>query len=384
MCDTLCIPHTAGMWFAKNSDRHPGEAQLVEWHDRRDAGADRELRVQYLTIPDAPAFSFCGSRPTWLWGCEHGVNQHGLAVGNEKIWTVDRAADVPPALIGMDVVRLVLERAKDADAALEVCAALVERYGQGGSGEPDHDEPYFSSFLLADARRAWVVETSNRTWVARPAPEGGAISNRVTIGTDWTRASSDIAPGTDFDRYRQPDMPTIVADDRLAVTRTCVRRGATANARDIAQALRDHGGATRVPPPLGDDLSGFTVCMHRPESHAQTTASMIVDLRADGAPLRGWACLGNPCASVYVPFFPPAITPELADAAQWKRFASLRDQVEGGALALEEVQASLGPVEAALWDEADALHARGHRDELDRFARTAFHAVDAALGQLGA
>src|ERR1700730_16348575 len=145
------------MWFAKNSDRHPAEPHVLEWHEPR-AGA-AELATQYLTVPDADASAFLGSRPTWLWGCEHGVNEHGVTIGNEKIFTVDSPRRFPPALLGMDIERLVLERERTADDALDRCRSLVETYGQGGSGEPFDDEPYFSSFLLADARGAWVVET---------------------------------------------------------------------------------------------------------------------------------------------------------------------------------------------------------------------------------
>ena len=85
MCDTLCHRTGAGMLFAKSSDRHPDEAQVAEWHAGR--AGQNTLRTQYLTIPDAPAYAFLGSRPTWLWGVEHGVNEHGVAIGNEAIWT---------------------------------------------------------------------------------------------------------------------------------------------------------------------------------------------------------------------------------------------------------------------------------------------------------
>src|SRR3954452_9868010 len=110
MCDTLCARRDGGMWFAKNSDRHPGEVQTVAWHAAR--RAQPELRTQYLTIPDTDAAAFAGSQPAWLWGCEHGVNEYGVAIGNEKIWTIDRPKLRPPALLGMDIVRLVLERAR--------------------------------------------------------------------------------------------------------------------------------------------------------------------------------------------------------------------------------------------------------------------------------
>jgi secernin len=350
------------MLFAKSSDRHPDEAQVVEWHDRRPPGDS--LRTQYLTIDDAGAHAFLGSRPTWLWGVEHGLNEHGVAIGNEKIWTTDRPREGAPALLGMDLVRLGLERSRSADEALAVMTALLERHGQGGSGEPHRDEPYYSSFLLADPRQGFVLETSNRTWVARPIVSGAAISNRISLGTDYTHASPDVAVGADFDAYRSPRVPTALADHRLEVTSATVARGVDVTARDVASTLRSHGpacGPDSIPAAIGSDWEGFSVCMHRRESHSQTTASMIAQLRPS-SPLRAWVCLGNPCLSVYVPCFPPAVPAELADGSQWKRFADLRDRVEADPGRLRTVRTALQAVEADLWDAADAAYASGTGD----------------------
>jgi dipeptidase len=381
MCDTLSVRHAAGMWFAKNSDRHPAETQVVESHARRAAQSD--LATQYLVLPDADAAAFVGSRPSGLRGCEHGVNAHGAAAGNEKIRTIGSPRDLPPALLGMDIVRLVLERTRTADDAVDLCTWLLERYGQGGSGEPHAAEPYFSSFLFADATGGWIVETSNRTWVARPIGDGAALSNRVTLSTDWTRASPDIAPGTNFDDFRLARLPTGVADHRLARTNACVARGAATTAADIAHVLRSHGDRDALPGAVGADWSGFTVCMHRPEMHAQTTASMIVDLRRDDAPQRAWTALGNPCLSVYVPVFPPAVPPQLAAAAQWERFARLRDKVEAQPDEFPAGRAELAAVEADLWAEADVAWQSDDRAGLDGFAAEAYAPVDAALTRLG-
>jgi secernin len=388
MCDTLCVRTADGMLFAKNSDRHPDEAQVVEWHAPRQPGG--ALRTQYLTIEDTGAYAFLGSRPTWLWGVEHGVNEHGVAIGNEKIWTTDRPRAHASALLGMDLVRLGLERSRSADEALTVMTTLLERHGQGGSGEPDRDEPYYSSFLLADPHGGFVLETSNRTWAARPIGDGAAISNRISLGTDWTRASADVATGTDFDSYRSPRTPTGIADHRLRVTGRCVALGRDATPAAVASALRDHGpsGATdRIPAEAGADGEGFSVCMHRPESHSQTTASMIAELRTDElqgrGPARAWVALGNPCASVFVPCFPPSIAPQLADAAQWERFATLRNRVEAEPGRLPGVRAVLGATESELWDAADAAFAAGEPSRLATFAGTSFSAVDCALLRLG-
>lgn len=390
MCDTFCVRRPGGMLFAKNSDRPPGENQVVESVPARSAGT--VLRTQYLSLPDTGAHALVGSRPTWLWGLEHGVNEHGVAIGNERIWTVDDPRACAPALIGMDLVRLALERSRSADDALETLTTLLEQHGQGGSGEAGTDEPYFSGFLLVDARGGWIVETSARTWAARPLGAGAAISNRITLSTDWTRASADVPSSADFDTWRNPRAPTAIADHRLLATRACVAGAAAVGARDVVATLRHHGEApwgapgsgsavSPVPADVYDDFSGVTVCMHVRDYQA-TTASMVADLHDDGRQ-RIWVALGSPCASVYVPAFPPAVPAALASPSQWERFATLARRVERDADALAEIRAVLDPIEAELWDEADALWGAGDTAGARDFVERAYGPVDAALHQLG-
>jgi hypothetical protein len=376
VCDTLAVLGDGGLLFAKNSDRPPDEPQVLEWFPAH-AGGGR-LRTQYVEIADAPACAFVGSRPTWLWGVEHGVNEHGVAIGNEKLYTTGKPKARPDALLGMDLVRLGLERGTSAEHAVEVITGLVETHGQGGSGERDAFDPYDSGFLVADASGGWIVETCDRTWAARPIGAGASISNRISLGTDWTRASSDVDRGTDFGVYRHPAVPTTIADHRLAATARCVARGgAVLTADDTVAVMRDHGtgpwGATGDPaavaPPedVGADHRGVTVCMHV-RGLQNTTASMVATVDADGITLR--AALGNPCASVYVPVpFGAPIPAVLASETSWLRFARLRDRVERDVRELAGIRAALAPVEAAL------AHDRGTDPTV---------AVDTALATLGA
>src|SRR5262245_26137856 len=220
------------MVFAKNSDRPPDEAQVLLAHRARAAGA--ALDTQYLRIDDPGAAALVASHPTWLWGAEHGLNEHGVAIGNEKVWTVDDPRAQATGLLGMDLVRLGLERARDADDALAVMTRLLDEHGQGGSGERDHDAPYFSSFLIADRTDGWVLETSGRTWAARPIGAGAAISNRLTLDTDWVRASADVAPGQSFDKWRSERVPTSIADHRLAATRATIARTEAVGPAELA------------------------------------------------------------------------------------------------------------------------------------------------------
>lgn len=402
MCDTLCTGGGGRMLFAKNSDRPLAEVQVVEGHPRRAAGG--ALQTQYLSIPDRGALAVIGSRPSWLWGFEHGVNERGVAIGNERVWTVDDPAREPEALIGMDLVRLGLERGTSATDAIDVMIDLLETYGQGGIADATLGEAYFSSFLVCDRTEAWVLETSGRTWAARRTEGGTAISNRLVLGDDWTRASSDVTGS--FQAWADPAMPVGHADVRLAAT-TPIATATTLDPRAIVAVLRHHGGhpwaavgeivaPNEVDPLPGPeaafDGTGVSVCMHLRGFEA-TAASAIADL--DGSEVvRAWAALGSPCVSVYLPVFidddGPVVPPVLTAPQTWTRFDQLRADVEAihdaaGATAsqqaLARIRAELGPLEAALWDEAQEVARRRPADRR-AFAAKLGARVDAALDRL--
>ena len=107
-----------------------------------------------------------GHSPWWVWGFEHGVNEHGVAIGNQAVFS-NEPIEEQPGLIGMDLVRLGLERGRTARESLEVIAGLIEAHGQGGAAFGLGAGGYHNSFMLADAEEAWVLETSNRRWAAR-------------------------------------------------------------------------------------------------------------------------------------------------------------------------------------------------------------------------
>lgn len=394
MCDTLCVVGAGRTLFGKNSDRPVPEPQVVENFAGRPAGGT--LHTQYVAMDDTGSCAVLGSRPTWLWGFEHGVNEHRVAIGNERVWTIDDPAAAEPALIGMDLVRLGLERAVSADEAVNLITDLLADHGQGGVADAEHGEPYWSSFLIADPHGGWVLETSGRTWAARPVDDGAALSNRISLRTDWRRASADVAPGDDFDGWRDPAAPTGHADRRLEATRACVATGASAiTAADIVATLRHHGqqpwGAPRTDPTVvsvpptkaGRDGSGVSVCMHV-RGYMTTNASMVAELPIDpDAPLRAWVAVASPCVSVYVPVFPPDGVPiELARSDTWDRFAALRARVEDDGAELGAIRDALGPLESELWDEADV--AAGDAGASEQFIASVWPRLDAALTSLGA
>ena len=374
MCDTLCAPGPRGMVFAKNSDRPPGEVQIA-WPFGRRASAGCTLRTQYLSIGDVGAHAALLSCPTWLWGAEHGVNEHGVAIGNERISTTHDATAARPALIGMDIVRLGLERARSAPEAVDVMAGLLETYGQGGIADASRQAAYDSSFLIADPSEAFVLETAGADYAIAPFPAGVAISNRIALSTEWTRASAGVTAGEDFDRFRDRTKDTAFADVRLAASRRFLAATGSGGLTAAATAahLRDHGtgpwgapgtdGPVHAPPAqVGADGSGISVCLHV-RGAVVTTASMIAELPtelADGAPVRVFVAAGSPCASIYVPAFPrtaagppPFVPRELSGEDLWHAAAALGRLVEDDPEALPALRETLEPVEDELWAEAD-------------------------------
>ena len=149
-CDAfVALPDSAAdgsMLLAKNSDRRAGECQPLRYWPRRQSTATSSLPLAYLEIPDvAQSWAHLGGSPYWCWGHELGLNEWGVGIGNEALFTRDLAAHVsqshqghPPTtgIIGMELVRLGLERATTAQEAVSAITDLVAAHGQWGSGVP--------------------------------------------------------------------------------------------------------------------------------------------------------------------------------------------------------------------------------------------------------
>ncbi|KAL4445908.1 hypothetical protein ABPG77_009107 [Micractinium sp. CCAP 211/92] len=135
-----------------------------------------------------------------MWGAEMGANEAGVVCGNEAVWTVEDA-DGPPALLGMDLVRLALERGQTASQAVDVITSLLEAHGQGGPCEEGGDWTYHNSFLVADAGEAWVLETAGAYWVAQRISQGKPALPSDRLPSQRTRNISNcLSIRTTFDR----------------------------------------------------------------------------------------------------------------------------------------------------------------------------------------
>lgn len=284
MCDVLVAlgeaTATGRTLFAKNSDRPPGERQVVEWSPARlDSGV---VRTTHIEVPahTRPTHACVLSRPEWGWGAEHGVNDAGVAVGNTTVYTTLDPRGAAPGLTGMDLVRLALERSGSAAEAVDVITTSIARHGQGGSG---HDpvlvpagRPYWNAFVVADPVSAFVIDTSGAEWAVEPVATTRAVSNRTSV------------PGFDA-THRHPRQPVErLVDPRLHAS-TAVLALAPVTVDVLQGHLRSHDSCGEP---------GWSVCMHAGDVQV-TTSSMVAELAAGGAS-RLWVLTGSPCARDYV------------------------------------------------------------------------------------
>ena len=409
-CDSLVALGNAtadgAVLFAKNSDRPERECQPLIQARRQTHADGAKLRCTYIEVPQvAETARLIGSKPYWGWGFEHGLNEHGVAIGNHTVFSKD---PVPTTgLTGMDLVRLGLERSRSAEQAVDAIAALISAHGQGGSGYVDKDWPYHNSFLVADRRSAFVLETSDRRWAVRHIDDVGSVSNHLSIGSDWDALSDGaiehaIAAGwwgenrdERFDfagAYRDTSVvPDVISSGRHH--RTCAaleRDKGTLSAAGLRRILRDHYG---TPEPRRNctpaDPHYFSICMHA-DPVGTTTASMIARIPpTPDEPLTYWASFGSPCIGVFIPLYIDADIPNAlsrggeqpSEDSPWWRFKHLLTLVERDWTRAPQVRAAFDAFEA---DVAGQIHA--HRiDTQPATERAAFmqHTVNAALMRLG-
>ena len=288
MCDTFVVVGPQGVVFGKNSDRDPNEAQQLEWLPSREHADGSTLQCTWTRIPQARrSNALVLSRPYWMWGAEMGANEHGVAIGNEAVFARGRLEE--NGLTGMDLVRLALERSDTAEAGMTVIRGLLAAHGQGGrAGYARADFHYHNSFLIADRREAWILETVGRDCASRRISAGvAAISNALQL------------PPL---RSRGRRLHTLLARASSRSSRVERLAAGVQTAADAARVLSDHGDG--APTPRFSRLTGALAapCVHAGGwlAAAQTTGSWISELSAQGD--RHWATgTSSPCLSVFRP-----------------------------------------------------------------------------------
>lgn len=354
MCDTTVIVRPGLVLFAKNSDRDLGEAQLLEWHPRREHAAGSRLACTWISVPQVEqTAAVLLSRPFWTWGAEMGANEHGVVVGNEAVFTRRPVARL--GLTGMDLVRLALERAATAEAACDVIVELLLRHGQGGGGGYEHPGfTYHNSFIVADASGAFVLETADREFARERVTGTRTISNALTIA-GFAEQHADRLRGA-------------VAGSLSRRTWSQRRAGvAEASVATLMHALREHGTADGLPRYAWHHGGLHAPCVHAGGllAGSQTAASWVSELRPGAA--QHWAtATAAPCLSLFKPVrveqpvdHGPVPGARSSEALWWQHERLHRAVMRDPAALLPAIAAEREPIERA-WltdppDSADAF-----------------------------
>jgi len=324
MCDTIAATGSTTAdgitLFGKNSDREPNEAQNLSHIAGRKHDSGASVECTYISIPQvAKTNAVLLSKPFWMWGAEMGVNEHGLAIGNEAVFT-----RVPyekgPALTGMDLLRLALERAATARTAVHIITDLIETFGQGGNCGYGHKLFYHNSFLLADPESVWVLETAGRHWAAKQVDGIYAISNKITLETSWDIASDDLvsfavqkgwcrsAEDFSFARCYSDFLYTKFSSSEHRRARTMTLLNASRGRLGVADffaILRDHGDAPSGSFCPNQGLFQSQICNHAgwgPVRISQTTGSLVSCL-TPGASTHFVTGTAAPCTSLFKPIW---------------------------------------------------------------------------------
>jgi dipeptidase len=306
VCDTLGIGFSytkeGTSIFGKNSDREPDEAQLVISMPEREYRQSEAVDCTYIPIPQVRhtnAVLLC--KPFWMWGAEMGVNEKGVVIGNEAIF-VKGKKEKTLGLLGMDLLRLGLERSTTADEAALVIINLLKEYGQTGPcGYRDKKMSYMNSYLIMDRNSILVLETFGRDYALKRHSEFAAISNVITLDKGWDESS--FATGTDPRSFSDLIFTQFAGGKprRECTIRNISKRKGKIETRSAFAILRSHHGKS---PAKG---SNADVCMHAAGPlirRSQTTGSLVVELDTDNGFKIFVTAGSSPCLSTFKPVIP--------------------------------------------------------------------------------
>ena len=311
MCDTVAAlaqsTRDKTVLFGKSADCEVNEANALTRIPGKVHLKGEAVRITHLVIPQVEeTYEVILTKAFWTYGCEIGINEYGLAMGEEAVFTTEMVGEKKDGIIGPDLMRLGLERARNCQEAISVMTSLLETYGQGGSAELKGNSHFDSSFLMADTSEAYILETAGRKWAVKKIDSVGSISNLLGIGKDWTQCSVKGANNGELDwaaTFGLPEVPpNLGSPDRQSTTYNCLALAAgRITAKTIFDLMRHHNEGYH---PSTADVH-HNICIHAgPQEHRwwQADGVMVTDVGEDGAIIWVTGTSGT-CVSIFKPVF---------------------------------------------------------------------------------
>jgi dipeptidase len=355
-------------------------------------------KVPGLGLPQARhTYTVLAAQSDGCWGYTQGVNDQGVALGRANLR--NKIPCKGPGLSGTDLVRLILERSRTARQGVDLLADLVGQYGQADQTVESETHEGGGSFLFADAKSAFAVETASGHWVCQEIGEVRAAGNACIIRQDWDRISPGLSDYVSSQGWWKCDGSKL--DFAGAVTEnpmghaSGLRRWGRAtllleqqnghiDSAFLRRVLSDHyEGTSFEVEPLATVQGPVPLCRHGIGANALTTAtSMVAQIGGRSNALNiVWCAFGPPCTSVYFPLFIESDIHELfagrtvAAEDLWTRSVHLHEQIRADPDRRGLVRETLGRLQARLDQDAEefacegaALKQKGASTELQRQA----------------
>lgn len=429
-CDTMVAmgdtTESGCIIFAKNSDRQANEPLSVRHIPARTHPTCSKVMATYISIDQVKKTHACVLfSPSNIFGAEMGFNAEGLVMGNEALFT--KVPSDRPALTGMDLVRLVLERCSTSEEGKTTLIELLQTYGQGGNCGFSSPFSYQNSFLIVDCHEAWLIETIGTEYAAKRITEGvQTISNEISFGdrttfdecspklisqaieNGWCHSIDDFHfrrcySGFSFhpQRFFNGCVKTKFACSSKRQSRAkellhpSDKQSNLLSVKSIFRVLRDHHQSFDTP------TNGFTdvdLCMHAgfgPIRFNQTTGS-LVSVLPQHSDNRGMGthyatCTSCPCLSIFKPIWLtdssvcPAFLSNLPDAPLtyspnhlwWKSEVINRNLMKHYGKLSRDVQSERDALETQMIERASQLAWQGvSLEERASFSRQCFEEVN--------
>ena len=335
-CDTLSVAADRSAYgcnmLAKNSDRPIGESQPLVWFPPAEHPEGSMVEITGMSLPQVPhTYGVLGSKPYWMYGFEMGVNDQGVIIGNEAENSRDKDVETVEGILGMDLLRLALERGKTAREAMDVIIALLTEYGQLHNASALYDSHYENSYILVDPQEIWILETAGRRYAAHRVTGGVFnIGNCYTLETDIDLASPDLEAHARENGWLMPYEPfnfskaymkdfaaQTLAIPRWRRVRELAEKTEKHDLASLKAIFRDHHEDNPEICPRYGASTGYlpTVCRHALQWNMSQTGASMVAWYKEGIGVVVREAYSQPCCSLYLPAYPGVPMPDFMSRA---------------------------------------------------------------------